>query len=70
MSRTCQELGVCQQRTPACQGCEPVNASANLPAPVPPAKPRTAWVFKVVLENRELIVLSIVLALAYMAARS
>lgn len=70
MSRTCQELGVCQRRTPACQGCEPVNASANLPAPVPPAKPRTAWVFEVVFEKRDLILVSIVVALAYIAARS
>lgn len=26
MSRTCHELGVCQQRTPPCRGCEPIQA--------------------------------------------
>lgn len=26
MSRTCHELGVCQQRTPSCRGCEPIQA--------------------------------------------
>ena len=68
--RTCHELGVCQQRTPPCRGCEPFNASIKPAAPVEPAKPRTAWVFEVVFEKRDLILAAIVVAVAYIAARS
>lgn len=70
MSRTCQELGVCQQRTPACHGCETAQCAGNPPAPAQPAKPRTAWVFEVVFEKRDLILVVIVVAVAYIAARS
>ena len=34
MSRTCHELGVCQQRTPPCRGCE----SIQVPTPQKPIR--------------------------------
>ena len=73
--RTCYDLGVCQQRTPACQDCdcEPFNMLVMPTAPVEPvatAKPRTAWVFEIVFEKRDLILVAIVVAVAYIAARS
>lgn len=73
-SRTCHDLGVCQQRTPPCRGCEPFNSLVNAPAkpvaPVQPAKPRTVWIFEVVFSKIDIILLAAVVALAYTLARS
>lgn len=68
--RTCHDLGICQQRTPPCRGCEPFNAPIKPVAPTQPQKPRTVWIFEVVFERLDLILLAIVVALAYAAARS
>lgn len=69
--RTCADLGVCKNRRPACGGCEPFNALIDapikLPAPVAPAKPRTEWLFEIVLNKLDVILLVAVVALAYMA---
>lgn len=72
--RTCHDLGVCQQRTPPCRGCEPFNALIDapikLPAPVEPTKPRTEWIFEIAFGKLDVILLVACVALAYIAVRS
>lgn len=62
--RTCAELGVCQNRKVPCLGCTPSQPASK------PAKPRTQWIFEVMFEKRDLIFAAIVIAIAYIAARS
>lgn len=71
--RTCAELGVCQQRTPACSGCDcqPFNALVMPTAPVEPvatAKPRTVWAFAISFGSWDLVGAVCIVALAYFAA--
>ena len=70
--RTCHDLGVCQQRTPPCRGCEPFNALIDapikLPAPKTPAKPRTVWAFAISFDSWDLVAAVALVALAYFSA--
>lgn len=68
MSRTCHDLGVCQQRTPPCRGCEPFTAPIKPAAPAAPPKPRTVWAFAVAFQAWDLVGAVAVVALAYFAA--
>lgn len=68
--RTCGELGVCQHRTPACGGCEPIvnlRNFANQPQPegtTQPVAPHTVWQFK----GWDLVAAVALVALAYFSA--
>lgn len=66
--RTCYELGVCQQRTPPCRGCEPLQMPVKPPATQKPAAPRTAWAFQVSFEGLDLLAAVGLVAVCYFCA--
>lgn len=70
--RTCAELGVCQQRTPACAGCNTAKKSPSTP-PLQSGKqdvekPRTLWALAVSFQSWDLVGAVALVALAYFAA--
>lgn len=72
--RTCHDLGVYQQRTPPCRGCEVFNSLTDAPIkPTAPAKqaqpePRTVWAFAISFGSWDLVGAVCIVALAYFAA--